>query len=56
MIDMSDPCYSDDNDNTADTSNLIDLKKNDYILFSEANSMHEIKYKEKDITVITKVR
>ena len=56
MIDMSDPCYSDENDNTADTSNLIDLKKSDYILFSEANSMHEIKYKEKDITVITKVR
>ena len=34
----------------------IDLKKSDYMLFTEANSMFEIKDKVKDITVITKIR
>lgn len=56
MIDSSDPCYSDDMDGSEGATSMIDLKKSDYILFSEANSMHEIKYKESDITVITKVR
>jgi hypothetical protein len=41
---------------TTELTNIIDLKASDYILFSEANSMHEIKYKEKDIRVVTKVR
>lgn len=34
----------------------IDLKKSDKMLFSEANSMFEIKYKNKDIKVIVKQR
>lgn len=56
LVDMTDPCNKDDNDNTEEVSNLIDLNASDYILFSEANSMHEIKYKNEDIKVITKVR
>lgn len=55
-ISEDDPCYSEYADGSNETTNLIDLKSSDYILFSEANAMHEIKYKEKDITVITKVR
>lgn len=52
-----DPCLDKSlTDDTNGTTNIIDLKSSDYILFSEANSMHEIKYKEKDIIVITKVR
>lgn len=56
FIDTSDPCYADEYDGSDSSTNYIDLNKSDFILFSEANSMHEIKYKEKDITVITKVR
>lgn len=37
-------------------NNEIDLKKSDYMLFSEANSMFEIKNKNTDITVEVKVR
>lgn len=58
FIDPTDPCnneYADEND-TSSTSNIIDINASDFILFSEANSMHEIKYKEKDIKVITKTR
>lgn len=36
--------------------NEIDLKKSDKMLFTEANSMFEIKYKNKDIKVIVKQR
>jgi hypothetical protein len=32
-------------------NNEIDLRQSDYMLFSEANSMFEIKYKERDIVV-----
>lgn len=56
LIDTQDACNSDEYDNSDGSENYIDLKKSDYILFSEANAMHEIKYKEKDIKVITKVR
>lgn len=55
-VDPNDPCFSDNEDMTNETSKIIDLKASDYILFSEANSMHEIKNKDKDIVVITKVR
>ena len=34
----------------------FDLKKSDYMLFSEANSMFEIKNKNSDITIIVKTR
>ena len=36
--------------------NEVDLKKSDKMLFTEANSMFEIKYKNKDIKVIVKQR
>ena len=39
-----------------DLSNEIDLNKSDYMLFSEANSMFEIKNKASDIIVEVKVR
>lgn len=55
-IDSSDPCYERLGIARDNGTNYIDLDASDFILFSEANSMHEIKYKEKDITVITKVR
>ena len=59
FVDDNDPCNKTDyegEDDPSVTNKKIDLKASDYILFSEANSMHEIKYKEKDIIVITKVR
>lgn len=56
FIDPNDPCIKTYDGENAGESNLIDLKASDFILFSEANSMHEIKYKEKDIIVVTKVR
>lgn len=37
-------------------NNEIDLRKSDFMLFSEANSMFEIKNKNSDITVEVKVR
>ena len=52
----NDPCFSDNEETIDETRKFIDLKASDYILFSEANSMHEIKNKDKDIIVITKVR
>lgn len=56
-VDTTDPCYKKDEDGyDIPNSSVIDLNASDYILFSEANSMHEIKYKEKDIIVVTKVR
>ena len=39
-----------------DLSNEIDLNQSDYMLFSEANSMFEIKNKASDIIVEVKVR
>ena len=56
FIDQNDPCYNDYEGISNSDTNLIDLDASDYILFSEANAMHEIKYKEKDITIITKTR
>lgn len=55
-IDSNSPCFSDNEETIEESSNIIDLEASDYILFSEANSMHEIKNKDKDIIVITKVR
>lgn len=56
FIDPTDPCLANSDNFAGSLENLIDLNASDFILFSDANSMHEIKYKEKDITVITKVR
>ena len=55
-IASNDPCFSDNEETIDEKRKIIDLKASDYILFSEANSMHEIKNKDKDIIVITKVR
>lgn len=52
------PCSDTDEYSDAQQSNdyEIDLKKSDKMLFTEANSMFEIKYKNKDIKVIVKQR
>ena len=50
-------CSDTDDDINAQTiDNEIDLKKSDKMLFTEANSMFEIKYKNRDIKVIVKQR
>lgn len=46
----------DDKGSDQSTDNEIDLKKSDKMLFTEANSMFEIKYKNRDIKVIVKQR
>jgi hypothetical protein len=46
----------DDEGNGQTDQNEVDLKKSDKMLFTEANSMFEIKYKNKDIKVIVKQR
>lgn len=56
IVDANDPCYANSDITNEFGVNLIDLNASDFILFSEANAMHEIKYKEKDIIVVTKVR
>ena len=43
-------------DKRAAGENEIDLRKSDYTLFSEANSMFEIKYKNNDIKVEVRTR
>ena len=40
----------------SEPTNRVDLKSSDKVLFSECNSMFEIKYKSKDITVTAKQR
>lgn len=55
---LKDPtaCLPDERVLTAEDYDEIDLEASDYILFSEANSMFEIKNKNTDIIVVTKVR
>ena len=43
-------------DRQIQNQNEINLEKSDYILFSEADSMFDIKYKNRDIEVIVKTR
>ena len=43
-------------DRQIQNQNEINLEKSDYMLFSEADSMFEIKYKNRDIEVIVKTR
>ena len=50
-----DSTIDDEGDGQSD-QNEVDLKKSDKMLFTEANSMFEIKYKNKDIKVIVKQR
>lgn len=59
LLDVSVCCNEDydvDEVNSVMGSNEIDLKNSDYMLFSEPDSMFEVKYKNKDIRVIVKVR
>lgn len=56
FIDQTDTYEGGYEESLNEGNNVIDLKASDFILFSEANAMHEIKYKEKDIIVVTKVR
>lgn len=55
-IDACDLSTLDENTDVQSRENEIDLKKSDKMLFTEANSMFEIKYKNKDIKVIVKQR
>jgi len=52
---ICDSTIDDEGDGQTD-QNEVDLKKSDKMLFTEANSMFEIKYKNKDIKVIVKQR
>ena len=52
---VCDSTIDDEGDGQTD-QNEVDLKKSDKMLFTEANSMFEIKYKNKDIKVIVKQR
>lgn len=59
VVNPNDPCsefYNSEENVTELDKDIIDLKASDYILFSEANAMYEIKNKTQDITIITKVR
>lgn len=55
LVDYSDCNYEEYEEEEID-ENEIDLLKSDYMLFSEANSMFEIKNKMSDIKVIVKTR
>ena len=55
-IDACDLSTLDENTDAQSSENEIDLKKSDKMLFTEANSMFEVKYKNKDIKVIVKQR
>lgn len=55
-IRTDDPCLPEDFPVDESDECTIDLNASDFILFSEANTMHEIKNKEKDIIIVTKVR
>ena len=52
----NDNCNVDNDVADQSTDNEIDLTKSDKMLFTEANSMFEIKYKNRDIKVIVKQR
>lgn len=58
LVQVGSCCYNtDEMDNEElDTLGEIDLAKSDYVLYSDSNSMFEIKNKEKDIVVNIKTR
>ena len=58
LVNVSDCDFEelDSYDRQIENQNEINLEKSDYILFSEADSMFEIKYKNRDIEVIVKTR
>ena len=53
---LNDDCCYGDPESDTETTNLINLKASDKILYSEPASMIELKYKEKDIIVTVKER
>lgn len=54
LVDKTSCCYDADFDTSEE--NEIDLVASDFMLFSEANSMFEIKHKNSDISVVVKKR
>ena len=58
LVNVSDCDFEelDSYDRQIENQNEINLEKSDYMLFSEADSMFEIKYKNRDIEVIVKTR
>ena len=57
LVTADNRCYYSNGDYVEDTDNMqIDLNASDMILYSEANSLFEIKDKAKDITVVVKTR
>jgi hypothetical protein len=56
LVDQSTCCYDEYGEYIAEDMDEIDLKKSDYTLFSEANSMFEIKKKNNDIKVEVRSR
>lgn len=56
MVQNDDCCYGSDGESDVNTSNMINLKASDKILYSEPASMIELKYKDKDILVTVKER
>lgn len=56
MVQNDDCCYGSDGESDVNTTNMINLKASDKILYSEPASMIELKYKDKDILVTVKER
>lgn len=57
LVTADNRCYYPDGEDEVDTDDMqIDLDASDMILYSEANSLFEIKDKAKDITVVVKTR
>ena len=56
LIDANDCCYSEYSEGDGNYDNRIDLKASDKILFTDANSMIEVKYPNKDIVVNVRQR
>lgn len=57
LVTADNRCYYPDGEDEEDTDDMqIDLDASDMILYSEANSLFEIKDKAKDITVVVKTR
>ena len=56
LIDVNDCCYDEYSDSDSNFDRRIDLKASDKILFTEANSLLEVKYPNRDIRVNVKER
>lgn len=56
LIDINDCCYDEYSESDSNFDRRIDLKKSDKMLYSEANSMMEVKYVNKDIKVNVRER